>query len=297
MPATQVQRHERTQQVLAGQDAQTIPQREVVDDRAHNSSSSRNAAPSASASLRRSTRVRGGSTHVQMSRSARSPRRYDLEQPLDIHVGCGRRRRRRAYRSAAPRSSHGTAATGRHAFQIGEQRAHHLDDRGGQIQRLLAARPMRSDTQRRLTQAEITRRRRCCQPEIDADLCALAIPDVLLQEVVDDSCRTGEFGRSRLAQAHAVQRTNERIDQPLGQSAFKRVPKVIRRDEVEGVLDHRPGQPTDPLRRHGGNRAIEDHERLRAKVSSSGEDRLQRTGLSWNAVVGLLQRVGRRAAG
>ncbi len=85
--------------------------------------------------------------------------------------------RHRAARALPPRGP---------AFQIGEQRADDLGDRGSQVERFFFPGVMCANPKRRLAKAELARGGRRGEPQVDAHLRAIALPEIFGQQPIDE---------------------------------------------------------------------------------------------------------------
>ena len=130
--------------------------------------------------------------------------------------------------------------------------------------------------------------------KIDPDLRAVTVPEILVEEAVDEPPRAGKLGGGGLTETHAVKAANQRIDDPFGQRTLERMPLVVGRHEIERMLGDRPGQPLDPLWRDGADTGVQNDAGLRRKAAGSREDGVQRSCLPGDTVVWQFQNVDGR---
>ena len=101
-------------------------------------------------------------------------------------------------------------------LQIGKQRADDLRHQGAEVERLVSVSVVMPNAKRGFANAEVARRSGTRQPQVDACVRAIAIPDILVEEVAEQPRRAREFARNGLPKTDAIKRPKHWIHDPFG---------------------------------------------------------------------------------
>ena len=89
-------------------------------------------------------------------------------------------------------------------------------------------------------------------PDVNAKAGYIAVPDVLLEVMVNQPAGKGEVAADRLADALSVERPGQGVDHAVGNGAVILVALVIGRNEIEPSFQDWANQQVNPF---GGNAA------------------------------------------
>ncbi len=94
-----------------------------------------------------------------------------------------------------------------------------------------------------------------------------------------------EIAADGLANALAVKRAGERINDAVGDGAVKFVALIQRRDKIKAIVENRIKQKFDPFRRDAAQIGVDDATSFGAQSGGQGKNGAEGAALAGNAVI------------
>src|SRR4029453_15112634 len=150
--------------------------------------------------------------------------------------------------------------------------AHRRTERGGWLRR----RRDRARAQHRLTHRQTLLDARGGQPELEAVPAEVGLPHRLLEEGLGGGARAPEPPGDRMRELTAEQAPHQRNHEGLGEGAFVPEATVERQHQAIVLLEHRRGEPAQPLTGHARQIGVEHDDGAGLEHQAHREDRAHR---------------------